>query len=356
MKAHIFGTPEFSYETINEVAKILNSNPGLVQFEPAGPMSIGLYKKFDHRFNNMDEIIELEFEEFFFLLDAHRDAFKKDIMEDDFVILISTIGNTNNWFSAFKGRDIFIHDSEWDFITNIDSKFELAYQCIENIFQSLIYLHVNEYHETSIGCINDFCRNKSEILLKLQSGNICPKCFERAKNYGLNDLFFSQLIHTLETIRKEFVISKRFSEEVKLDPVEVKENGEIWIGEKQIDMEFRLLVLYLGFLNNPVGIPSPPKCDNSKIFEKIYKELNDNPKESAIQMVFCKEIKGKSNNPKFLSYKTKVNDALKLSLGEPLSNFYEIHRIQEDNKFFFRVNPKNYKIKFPPKFTKSARY
>ncbi len=59
-------------------------------------------------------------------------------------------------------------------ISDVDSKFGIAYQCIENIFQSLIDLNIENtdlepnIHKTSIGCINDYCENKPEILMKLQ--------------------------------------------------------------------------------------------------------------------------------------------------------------------------------------------
>ena len=173
-------------------------------------------------------------------------------------------------------------------------------------------------------------------------------------------MFLSQLINTIETIRKEFVVAKKFSEEIRRDPVRVNENGEIWIGEKYIEMEFRLKILYLGFLKSIDGISSPLQCEDREIFEKIYYDLSDNPSEFAMQKVFCKTVKYKSgpypNNPKFHSYKRKVNDALKSLLGDSLSKFYEIHRLpDEGGKFFFRVMLQKEEIKFPEKFTKPTR-
>lgn len=260
MKAYLFCSPEFSFDTINDVVSLLNNIPGEIEFEIEELLESDFFKNINAEFEIIDENSELSFNELFQIIKVYRGSQRKRISNNDFVIFITSIRNDHQWFSAFDNKDIFIHGAEWDLISNIDSKFELAYQCIENIFQSLINLRVDEYHVKPKGCINDFCGTKSEILLKLQSAHICQNCFERARHYGLNDVFLSQLINTLVTIRGEFDISKKFSEEVKRDPVEVKENGDIWIGDKYLDLEFRLNILYLGFLSNIEGIPSPLDC------------------------------------------------------------------------------------------------
>lgn len=360
MKAYLFCSPEFSFDTVKEVAALLNTIPGEIEFVVNKSLPPLFFKRLNAEFECIDENSELSFEDLFYITGLYRSS--QDINPDDFVILITSVRNDQQWFSAFDEKDIFIHGAEWDLISNIDSKFEIAYQCIENIFQSLINLQVDEYHEKVQNCINDFCGTKSDILFKLQSGNICLKCFERARQKGLNDVFLSQLINTIETIRKEFVVAKKFSEEVKLDPVEVKENGEIWIGDKYIDLEFRLNILYLGFLANIEGISSPLCCKDKKVFVDIYKALSDNPDDEVIQRVFCTEIitrqgvKIKDNKVKFFQYKSKVHDALELALGESLSRSYEIYRVQNhDGKWVFRVMLTKDQTIFPKKFSKSAR-
>jgi hypothetical protein len=360
MKAYLFCSPEFSTEIVLGVVNLLNSIPGEIKFEAKESLRPEFFTDLNIEFAINDENSELSFDEIFRITKLYRSS--QSIEPDDFVVFITSIRNEQQWFSAFNKKDIFIHGTEWDLISNIESKFELAYQCIENIFQSLINLRVDEYHEEPKCCINDFCGTKSKILYKLQTGNICEECFKRARQYGLNDVFLSQLINTLDTIRREFSVAKKFSEEVKIAPVEVKENGDIWIGNKYLDLEFRLNILYLGFLKNVKGIPSPFNCRDKEIFVDIYKALSDNTDDEVIQRVFCKEIitregvKIKDNKLKFFQYKTKVNDAIKLLLGESLSSSYEIQRRQnQDGKWFFRVKLEKGQINFPEKFTKSAR-
>ena len=117
----------------------------------------------------------------------------------------------------------------------VDSKFGIAYECIENIFQSLINLDIHHHnqepniHMTSIGCINDFCEEKKEILKKLQTANICSSCYERSISEGVSDLILTHIVSIMEEIRKEVVISSRFSRSANLEKVNIDNKGDVFI-------------------------------------------------------------------------------------------------------------------------------
>ena len=155
MKAYLFCSPEFSFDTVKDVIDLLNSIPGEIKFEAKKSLSPDFFKQLNAEFEFIDENSELTFEELFQITKLYRSS--QSISPNDFVVFITSIRNDQQWFSAFNKRDIFIHGAEWDLISNIDSKFELAYQCVENIFQSLINLKKHEYHDPPKGCINDFC-------------------------------------------------------------------------------------------------------------------------------------------------------------------------------------------------------
>ena len=181
MIAYLFCSPEFPFDTVKDVVSLLNNIPGEIKFEVEESLTSDFFKNINAEFEIIDENSELSFDELFQIIKVYRGSQRIKISNIDFVIFITSIRNDQQWFSAFNKKDIFIHGAEWDLISNIDSKFELAYQCVENIFQSLINLQVDEYHEKAKNCINDFCGTKSDILFKLQSANICQKCFERAR-------------------------------------------------------------------------------------------------------------------------------------------------------------------------------
>ena len=135
MNVHITCTPEFSFEKLEEIVSLLISIPGELRFIKGNPLTQVQYKRLNEKFTNIDQISSLEFDEFFDLVQWYREL--KDIHNNDFVILISSIRNSRNWFSAFNKKNIFIHGDEWDLISDVDSKFGLAYQCVGNIFHSL---------------------------------------------------------------------------------------------------------------------------------------------------------------------------------------------------------------------------
>jgi len=357
MKAHVFCTPEFSNETIKGVVDLLKSVPGRIQFYEGESMTPGLFSMLNSKFENPDAIDSLTFEEFFHLTKGYRNS--ERIKKEDFVILISSIPNNFNWFSAFKNRDVFIHGGEWDQISNVDSKFELAYQCVENIFQSLIDLE--EYHQTSIGCINDFCQNKSEILLKLQTGNICKECLDRAIKKDVDGPIIAHIIEIIKKVREAFVVSVRFFEEVNLEPVYVDERGNISIGGIKIEMETLPKTMYITFLANIEGIRSDEKCKKSHLFDEVYNFIKAHPDKYAIQKMCCNKIKYRNgdtenNKPTFETYRTKAKTAIKEAVGESLTSYYCINLIgNSDNIRMLKVNLTNEKVNISPEFLNKNR-
>jgi hypothetical protein len=369
MNVYITCTPEFSFEKLEETVSLLASIPGELKFIKGKPLTQGLYRRLNKKFEDVNQISSLSFEEFFDLVQGYREIEEqkepRKISDDDFVILISSIKNNKNWFSAFNNRNIFIHGVEWDLISDVDEKYGIAYQCIENIFQSLIELNIENtmlepsIHQTSIGCINDFCRNKPEILMKLQSATICPSCYERCVSKGINDNVMTHIISIMEEIRKEFVISKKFLKQASLEKVKVDEQGNITIGGKVIEMQLLPRVMYIGFLKNIEGIPSDKKCENKDLFEEIYKKIKKNPDELAIQKMCCSKIKYENSierrKPTFETYRSKIKMAIKREIGQTLASYYSVNLVEDQNKqIIFKVNLKKEQLDISTNFTNST--
>jgi hypothetical protein len=340
MKVYITCTLEFSTDKLKEVVALLNNVSGELEFIEGKQLTQSQYKRLNGKFENNSQISSLNFEEYFDLVQGYREL--REIEDDDFVILISSIKHTGNWFSAFNKKNIFIHGDEWDLISNVDSKFGIAHQCVENIFQSLIDLDLNNVraepniHMTAIGCINDFCGNKPDILLKLQSANICPSCFKRALDKGLTDYILAHIISILEVIRKEFVISKNFQRQTKLDKVIIDDKGNVMIGHRIIKMDVLPKVMYICFLKNIDGFPTNKLCENKIQFDEIYNIIKKNPDEFAINKMCCNTIRYKDRieriKPTFETYRSKIRTALKEKLGDTISNYYAVNLTEDQNK------------------------
>jgi len=337
-------TPEYSPIKLAEIVELLQSIPGELNFIEGKPLTQAQFIRANKKFENMNQITSLSFSEFFGIVQYYRENREidsREINDNEFVILISSIRNQKNWFSAFQKKNIFVHGDEWDIISAVDAKFGIAYQCIENVLQSLIELDIEDVmaepniHMEPIGCINDFCGHKPDILRKLQSANICDSCYQRAKNSGVTDYVLSHIISIMEEIRKEFVISKRFLQEATLDKVIIDDRGNVSIGDRVIKLEVMPKVLYICFLKNLSGIPSKKLCENKGKFEEIYSLIKDNPKEDSIRKMCCDESKVARERyrykPTFETYRGKIKMALKEKLGEALSNMYAVNLVQDPN-------------------------
>ena len=347
MNVHITCTLEFSERKLDEIVTLLSSIPGEIKFSKGKRLTPSQFKRINAKLEDINSISGLTFEEYFDLVQGYRETLV--ISDNDFVILISSIRNTRNWFSAFNNRNIFVHGVEWDLFSNVDSKYGIAHQCVENMFQSLISLDItdtytNPYiHRTPIVCINDYCGFKPDIIKKLQSANICNSCYERSIKMGVSTFIMAHIVAILEEIRKEFVVSRRFTNQVDLRKVRIDEMGNVLIGDKPIKMEILPKVMYIGFLKNIKGIPSDQICAFKSQFDKIYKLVKTNPDEYAVRKMCCNTIEYGNRveqiRPTFHTYRTKIKEALIKELGEAITNFYHVNLVENQHGLgLYKIN------------------
>ena len=88
----------------------------------------------------------------------------------------------------------------------------IATEVISNVIHSsskLDYTVDTEYvHFEPKGCVNDFCMNREQIILKMRSGMMCKKCHNLA-NQHINTIELSALLKTLSQVRQRM---KSFNE------------------------------------------------------------------------------------------------------------------------------------------------
>ena len=211
MIVHLTATPEFPIETVKEVILILNETSGIMEFRISVPLTVQQFSSRHKQMVDIGAIESLSFEELFELCNTVR--LFRTIPDEDYVVLVTSIKNSEDWFSAFESRNIFIHGLEWEYYTKKDAKYGIAYQVVENIFQTLLELNIDDpkkepnIHEPSIGCINDHCREKFDIMIKLRTADICDSCLKRAEEKKVNPLIVTQIYQTINNLRQKFVSS-----------------------------------------------------------------------------------------------------------------------------------------------------
>lgn len=340
MKVFITATPEFSYDLVKEVVLLLNQVPGDLEFILGEPRRIDQYGLANPKMKSIGTIKNLNFNELFNLCNDYR--INKEISDDSYVALVTSIQNDRRWFGAFKGKDIFVHGMEWEYYTKKDAKYGIAYEIVENIFQSQIGLNifgVNQephYHMESIGCINDMCMNKKEVMLKLRTAYICDSCIDWAIEKNVNPLVLQHIQELIESVRSQFINSNRITSTVKPLMVHVDPERGIKIGKKEIDIPALQKVLLIFFLKNLQGIETKLVCDHQDELFNLYKEIRKSAQKSKINSMFDSE---KGGDQYFDTHKSKLNRALVEILGAKLAEFYIITKvIIKDGINIYKIN------------------
>lgn len=355
MNVHITCTPEFSSEIIKEVVSILNKVKGFIEFIFDEPFTNEEISLVNSKFKTPQTIERLTFDEFFGLCRGYRTITKRTlkIQDDEYVVMVTSVPNHKDWFSAFDEKDIFIYGLDWEYYTKHDEKYGIAYQIIENIFQSQIKLNIYDVdnepniHIPSIGCINDMCMDKTDVMFKLRTADICDSCIERAIKNKVEPLLLHYIIQLIEELRKEFVSSNKVSSKLKPELVHVDSNRTIKIGNKDFETWPIQKVLFIFFLRKNNGVETKLICDHEDELYDIYKEVRYPADIMSIKNLFDKK---KIGNPSFTYNKAKLNMALKDLLGKHLADFYLITKVViEDGTHIYKIGLEDKYIRIDPK-------
>lgn len=360
MQVHLIKTPEYSNEDFIEVIEFLSSFEGPLEFittdyeftkEKFYFLNYELFPHHNFEYPSNKTAIKfdsdkgnpLSWRELFSLCNFYREKF--NIENEDFVVLLTKRKNALNWFSAKDdSKNIFVHTVEWENYTNINSKYPIAYQVIENIMQSLMNIDIinipNKYvHEPSIGCMNDFCINKESIIIKLQTGNICPNCADKIIEEEIDDNLLNQVYEIFNGIRNELSFKQRFKKKIEPVSIIVEKNNKILLPNLNY-IEIRLnplfKTLYVFYLKHNEGVKLNELNDFREELLLLYKRFSTLTIEES-NVVLESRIDDLINpyGGSFSQKKYKINRIISELLGEPLAKFYRIEGIPGEP---FKIN------------------
>ena len=367
MKIHLIRTPEYEIEHLQEVQELLNSFDGplefivntfefkvrkfpfLNEFQDKKPDKVKhkkpdkvKHKKhvvLDYSMSNRNYRIKrdetIRWKDLYSLCKYYRKTLNID--NYDFVILLTSLKNEFNWFSHFdKSKNAFVHTGGWEIYTNAPQKFPVAYEVIECVLQQLMHLEIDQgpnpnLHYEPMGCMNDFCQNKQQVILKLRTADICQDCLAKMKKEGVEENIINQAIGIFEAIRTRLLYLQGFTQNQKPKDVEINPDGKIFIGGKEINLEPLSKTLFIFFLNHPDGTTLNDLQLHKQELLKIYKKLRPAGNSSSIDDLTLPYY----GYGTFSKNKSTLNKKLKEQLGESLANFYYLDRSMGG---VFRIN------------------
>ena len=344
MKTHLIRSNEMDRELFTKVLDLLRAIPGPLTFE-CDPDSV---VDFDR-----DEIVDREFPARKILsyepeiLDnpyiapaTKRDViFSKcaeyraahEIPNDEYVLLLTDIRNDMNWFASLDKampRNGFVNTADWDAVVQCPPAFPITYEVVALLLQGGMFpdfaTEMALVHKTPIGCINDFCQRKRDIILKLRTADICRTCMERLRAM----VPMSIVIHALdimESLRVKMLYAQSFRQSTGPGRMSIDGLMRIRFPEfGNIEVRLRPLekALYRLFLNHPEGIRRIELPTFRQELYGIYSRLtNSDERSAAVQRVDdMVSIFSNSAEEKISRIKRVFTEAL----GEDLARHYYI--------------------------------
>ncbi len=208
---------------------------------------------------------------------------KNDIPDNEFVILLTEVSNSNNWFASLDEKmpyNGFIHTADWNhFIKCLDS-FPIAYEVVALILQKHMFNDYNELrtsvHIDPIGCINDMCLEKKDIKLKMRTADICSECMFKIKGkFSFAEI--NQALNIMESLRVKMLFSQNFKQSVPLSKLVIDNRKRIFLPDfGNIEIKLRPLekTLFFLYLRHPDGIGLSFLCDYKNELYDIYTSLS----------------------------------------------------------------------------------
>jgi hypothetical protein len=270
----------------------------------------------------------LSWEELFGVCDYYR---KKDgVPATDFVILLTKRPNALNWFSSFdENKNIFIHTGGWDLFTQSPPKYPIAYTVIANVLRTHMRLKfdgVDEcLHTKTKGCMNDFCGDKSEVMFKMRTADICRDCAERLHTCEVPDYLVDAALDGFESLRKQMLFTQGFKRRSGPGLLVVKEHYPMTfpsIGNLTVKLPSLAQTLYLFFLRHPDGVRRVDLSDHKEKLLELYSQISGlNSRDKQIQRIerLTNAIEGS-----FDENHSRINSAFTKALGDSLAKPYLI--------------------------------
>lgn len=143
--------------------------------------------------------------------DAHR------IPDKDFVFTLTERSNAQNFYASLDPADTrtgFLHAGDWELFIECERELPIAF----TIVNMLVGYHTSPafdqmadfLHHRPIGCANDLCFNKREVIFKLRTGDVCAKCIAAMQRNGWSDLGIDHAMRIISALSADMRFNRFF--------------------------------------------------------------------------------------------------------------------------------------------------
>ncbi|RAR73858.1 hypothetical protein [Flavobacterium aciduliphilum] len=264
------------------------------------------------------------------------------VSENDIVVLLTDIGNDKNWFGgvAPSMKDYFVQTSNWQhfFGHSIDVRFPIAYEVIIWIMRFYMFSDrediMNGIHKKPIGCIMDFCQDKSQIILKMRTADVCESCMEKFIERDIPTLHSRQFFAILDGIRNSMTFRGRAT--LLQQPSRMEIRGVMKkiffkdLGGLELPLNPKEKAVYLFFLRHVEGISISHLSDYKEELSQLYRQFSNQSDSNAIARSVEVLVNPLENNINEVI--SRINRKISAAVGDSLYDFYCITGARGNDK------------------------
>jgi hypothetical protein len=214
---------------------------------------------------------------------ANQYRISNRLPDNEFVLLLTDVANKQNWFAALDESmpyNGFIHTADWDYYIKCSAAFPIAYEVIALVLQKHMFNGLYELrtrvHENPIGCVNDLCMHKRDIILKLRTGDVCEDCIEKAAGkMSVHELHHA--LHIMSSLREKMLFAQNMKKFSPLSTLKIDTKYKIFLPEfNNIEIKLRPLekALYFLFMRYPDGIYHSSLSEHRTELYEIYASIS----------------------------------------------------------------------------------
>jgi hypothetical protein len=254
------------------------------------------------------------------------------IADDDIVVLLTDLGNELNWFGSVSEsmKNYFIQTSNWEhfFGNSIDIRFPIAYEIIIWVMRYYMFPNREEMlqgvHKKSIGCIMDFCEDKSQIILKMRTADVCEGCMNKIIQRDIPTLYSRQFFDILDGIRNSMTFRGRANLLQQPSRIEIRGiTKKIFftdLGGLELALNPKEKTIFFLFLKYEQGISLSHLSDYRNELEQLYRQFSNLSEEEQIKRAIDILINPLENDINVVL--SRINRKIKNAVGDSLYDFY----------------------------------
>jgi hypothetical protein len=325
MITHIIYGSDLPKSSIDRIKKLIEQEKGLLRFR--------FHAVEDWHLEQGDL---LAFETLF--ENGQRFRRSKRIPEKEFVITITDRPNAQNFYASLDPEDPytgFVHSGEWEHYIQCERELPVAFTIVNLLiafYTCPSYDQVHNYlHQRPIGCANDFCFNKREVIFKLRTGDVCTDCIRAMQGNGWSDLVIDHAMRIISALSGDMRYNRFF--QPVMEPSNIRfdmETGIVTLPAYQhlkIDLDPQDVVFYLFFLRYSEDDGLHMSVFNTDQWAKdafalIYQRLWTHREVNDFGPVIARLADPQSNRRS--ECKSRINKALTDVLGSRLAKPYLI--------------------------------